>query len=396
MNVRAARALAVLAALAPALSAASRANAQSPPASLLVMDATLRQTGDELRFALRFNRAVPVRELQPRLGRSICVVLSPDRPSRRRACMSRRGARLRATLVRIDEAGFATGAARPLRAANVVVRGTHVTLRAPAGALGVKLGDTVSWRAVLQWREGTGCAVIPGPQPCTQVLPPAGALTLKTRAARRPAFTRLGRLRLLATGDSMIQIVDSYLKQRLGRRRGATVRSDAHIGSGISNPAKRDWVRKAGAQSAGFKPDVTVVFLGANDGYPIAGAQCCDVPWIAAYAKRVEAMMRSYLRGGRSYVYWLTLPTPSRASFVRIYSSVNAAIRRAAQRVGDGVRVIDIARVFTPGGRFRQTITFRGRTINARQADGIHLSTAGASVAATLVIDRLRADRALP
>ncbi|MEA2142638.1 MAG: hypothetical protein QOI64_1068, partial [Solirubrobacteraceae bacterium] len=47
------------------------------------------------------------------------------------------------------------------------------------------------------------------------------------------------------------------------------------------------------------------------------------------------------------------------------------------------------------GGRFRQTITFRGRTIDARQPDGIHLSFAGASVAATLVIDRLRADGAL-
>ena len=237
---------------------------------------------------------------------------------------------------------------------------------------------------------------MPGPGSCRQVLPAAGALELRTRQAQRPAFTRLRRLRLLATGDSMIQIVDSYLMQRLGRRRGSTVRSDAHVGSAISNPRKLDWVRRARGQTSGFKPDVTVVFLGANDGFPLAGAPCCGEAWVATYAKRVAAMMRSYLRGGRSYVYWLTLPTPKRAAFVRIYSRVNSAIRRAARRVGDGVRVIDIARVFTPGGRFRQTITFRGKTINARQADGVHLSTAGASVAATLVIDRLRADHALP
>jgi len=118
--------------------------------------------------------------------------------------------------------------------------------------------------------------------------------------------------------------------------------------------------------------------------------------WVGAYAERVEAMMRSYLRGGRSYVYRLTLPTPKRASFVRIYSRVNVAIKRAAARVGDGVRVIDIARVFTPGGRLREAITFRGRTINARQPDGVHLSTAGAAVAATPVVVRLRADHALP
>jgi len=75
---------------------------------------------------------------------------------------------------------------------------------------------------------------------------------------------------------------------------------------------------------------------------------------------------------------------------------VNVAIRRAAERVGGGVRAIHTARVFTPGGRFRQTITFRGRTIDARQADGVHLSTAGALFAATLIVDRLRADHALP
>jgi hypothetical protein len=107
-------------------------------------------------------------------------------------------------------------------------------------------------------------------------------------------------------------------------------------------------------------------------------------------------MMRSYGRGGRSLVYWLTLPTPRRGDFVRVYRAVNAAIGRAAARVGDGARVIDLVPVFTPGGRFRRTVTFRGRTVDARQDDGIHLSSAGASIAAELVIDRLRADHALP
>lgn len=395
-NARCRRALVVIACLLALTPSPSPAVAQTPLPSLLVTSPTLRQVGGELHFGLRFNRPLPVRELQPRRGRSVCVVLSPDRPSRRRVCMSRRDGRLRTTLVRVDASGAASGVARPLRGARVVVRGAHVMLRAPAAALRVRLGGTVSWRTVVQWQDGSGCAMVPGPASCRQILPAAGTLVFRTRAARRPAFTRLGRLRLLATGDSMIQIVDSYLEQRLGRRRGVSVRSDAHIGSGISKPAMFDWVRKARGQSSGFKPDVTVVFLGANDGFPLAGADCCEQAWVAAYARRVEAMMRSYLRGGRSYVYWLTLPTPRRASFVRIYSRVNIAIRRAAGRVGGGVRVIDIARIFTPGGRFRQTITFRGRTINARQADGVHLSTAGASVAATLVIDRLRADRALP
>ncbi len=143
------------------------------------------------------------------------------------------------------------------------------------------------------------------------------------------------------------------------------------------------------------------MFIGANDGFPMktrsgATAPCCRAAWTAEYARRVESMMRSYLRGGRSYVYWMTLPTPRRNDFARVYRAVNKAIKRAGARVGRGARVIDLVKVFTPGGRFRQYVRFRGKTVNARQGDGVHLSTAGASIAATLLIDRLRVDHALP
>jgi uncharacterized protein len=211
---------------------------------------------------------------------------------------------------------------------------------------------------------------------------------------------RRGGLRLLATGDSMIQIVDDDLKSRLDRR-AAAVRSDARIGTGISKLAQLDWIRTPRGQASGFKPDVTIMFLGANDGFPMRTpsgrrVECCDRGWVREYARRVASMMRSYVRGGRSLVYWLTLPTPRRGDFARVSRAVNVAIGRAAARVGDRARVIDLVPVFTPGGRFRGTITFRGRTVAARQEDGIHLSPAGAWIAATLVIDRLRADRALP
>jgi lysophospholipase L1-like esterase len=394
-------ALVALAALLLALAPAPPAGAESPAPSLQVTDTVLRQIEGDLQFGVRFNRVLPVQDLQPRRGRLVCVLLSPDRPARRRACVSRRGGRLRATLARVDETGAAAGVTRPLHGARIVVRGGFMTLRAPADMLRVRLGELVSWRTYVQWQDGSGCAVAAEPAACTQILPATGALSLATRVPRRPAFTRRHRLRLLATGDSMIQVIDGYLEQRLDRRRATTVRSDPHVSSGITKPRPLDWLGKARGQSSAFKPDVTVMFLGANDGFPLrsaagATARCCDEAWVSAYARRVEAMMRSYLRGGRSYVYWLTLPTPRRASFVRTYSGVNVAIKRAADRVGGGVRVVDLARVFTPEGRCCQTLTFRGSTINARQPDGIHHSTAGASVAATLIVDQLRADHALP
>ncbi|MDP2712919.1 MAG: GDSL-type esterase/lipase family protein, partial [Solirubrobacteraceae bacterium] len=271
----------------------------------------------------------------------------------------------------------------------------------PARALRVTLGGPVSWQATVTWDDGGPCAQSPEPHGCAQTVPRTGARQLRTRAQRRPAFVRGGRLRLLATGDSMIQIVDGFLKQRLERRRATSVRSDARISTGLSKPSLLDWVARARSQARSLRPDVTVMMIGANDGFPMkarggASVACCDAGWVAEYARRVESMMRSYRRGGRSYVYWMTLPAPRGSTFAQIYGAVNAAIRRAATRVGAGVRVIDLAAVFTPGGRFRQHVTFRGRTVSARQRDGVHLSTAGASIAATLLIDRLRADGALP
>ena len=372
-----------------------------PSVQLTGMSAT--QLGADLRFVMRFNRALPVAELRGNLARSVCVVVSPQAATRRRACVGAggNGGLLAAKLARVDARGAALERPRALRDARIEAHDAVLTLRVPAAALRVTLGRALRWQAFVRWRDGSGCDLLPDRRACTQLLPATGASLLATRPApRATAARRPQTLHLLATGDSMIQTIDGHLARALRSRRGTTVRSDARPGTGISKPADVDWVRRARGQAADVRPDVTVVFLGANDGFAIkrrgGTAACCGPAWVAAYATRVEAMMRSYLRGGRAYVYWLTLPAPRPASFARVFPRVNEAIRRAAKRVRGGVRVIDLVPVFTPGGEFRQTITFRGRTIDARQPDGIHLSLAGAAVAATLVIDQLRADHALP
>jgi lysophospholipase L1-like esterase len=208
---------------------------------------------------------------------------------------------------------------------------------------------------------------------------------------------RAGRLRLLATGDSMIQIVDSYLARRL-EPRGAKVRSDAHISTGITNPSMLNWISHARSSAREIKPDVTVMFLGANDGFPLpekggSRAACCGGPWIDVYANRVTTMMRSYLRKGSGRVYWLLLPTPRGKNFQMVFRGVNAGIQRAATRFDmSAVRVLDLRKTFTPGGRFRQTIRYKGKTVSVRQGDGVHLNTKGASITADIILRALRAD----
>ncbi len=365
----------ILAALAGAVPATAMTQAPQPdPAapSLRIERASLQQAGGDLRLRLRFSRTVAVGQIDPARARFVCLVLGSSSQRQRRVCVSRKHGGLIARLAMLDGDGTIAGPTRVLRRARIAVADDELTLRVPAASLRISLGKPVAWRAVITWYDGGPCERTPGPARCTQFVPASRTATLETRRTR-PAFARAGHLRLLATGDSMIQIVDSFLVQRLGARRGASVRSDARISTGISKAFDLDWVRRAREQARSVHPDVTAIAIGANDGFPMktpsgASVACCGGGWVAEYARRVESMMRSYARGGRSYVYWMTLPLT----------------RLAARRTGSTTRHV------------RTYVTFRGRTVNARQDDGIHLSTAGASIAATLLIDRLRADRALP
>jgi hypothetical protein len=103
-------------------------------------------------------------------------------------------------------------------------------------------------------------------------------------------------------------------------------------------------------------------------------------------------MMRSYARNGAGTVYWLLLPTPRSQNFARVFRPVNRALRRAANSFPGVVHVIDLGHTFTPGGRFRQTMIWHGRRVSVRQADGVHLSIAGASIATELIVRRMRRD----
>jgi lysophospholipase L1-like esterase len=206
-----------------------------------------------------------------------------------------------------------------------------------------------------------------------------------------------GRLSVLVTGDSMAQIFDHYLADGLGG--GAAVRSEAHISTGLSKPSMLDWVVNSRSQARRVRPDVTIVFIGANDGFPMptpsgATAPCCDRSWVKEYARRAAEMMRAYRRGAAGRVFWLTLPAPRGGSFRTVFGPVNAAIRQAARRT-PGVEVVPIDRIFTPGFVYRDTLLHGGRHVQVRQRDGVHLNNAGASIAAQRTIARMRAKRVL-
>ncbi len=201
-------------------------------------------------------------------------------------------------------------------------------------------------------------------------------------AAHRP-------LTVLATGDSEIQVLDDQLASALSGR--ARVIGEAHISTGLSKLGFFNWLARAKTQAQTIHPDVTVMSIGANDGFPIGGAQCCGPAWVDGYAARARQMIASYLRHGAGRVYWFLLPTPRKADFVPVYQAVDAGFIKAAAAFPGRAHVVDIRPIFSPGGHYRQFVG----SVNARESDGIHLSAAGDKIALTYLLGRMRADGTL-
>ena len=317
------------------------ATAQAPP-PLSLTGAIVHQVGEDLAARLSFDAPVPAVA-----GQHVCVTFRAGR-----ACLHGAGARV---AQRRHGAWVVIGRAR------VQHHGNDVMLRAAARRLRVPFGRTVRWTASADARTLRG--------------------TLRTH-----------RLRLLATGDSMIQVTDDILRDRLGARRRVT--DEAHVSTGISKAGVfgLNWMHHAATQARSIHPDATVVWIGPNEGFPIDGVSCCGPAWVKGYADRARSMMRAYRRRGRAVVYWLTLPIPRSDKLARVLRAVNRAILRAARSAGSGVHVIDMRRVFTPHGHFQQRACYHGYCFSARQPDGVHLSLAGSRVAADIIVRRLRAD----
>jgi lysophospholipase L1-like esterase len=203
---------------------------------------------------------------------------------------------------------------------------------------------------------------------------------------------------LLVTGDSMAMPLDVETARRVADSdEDVDVQRDPHVGTGISKSGLVDWGKLSTQHVKERHPDAVVVFIGANEGFPLPGPKgdnvdCCGPDWAAAYANRVRRMMNTYRQGGTARVYWLKLPIPRDDDFAEVSRTVNAAIEVAAQPFRAQVRVLDMAELFTPGGKYRDAMTLDGRKRIVRDPDGIHLNEAGAGLAADKVLEAVRRD----
>lgn len=200
---------------------------------------------------------------------------------------------------------------------------------------------------------------------------------------------------VLVTGDSMSMPLDAEIARALADD-GIEVVRDPHVGTGLSITGIVDWGRLSTRQVEKDTPEAVIMFVGANEGFPLRYAgrevQCCSPEWAAAYATRARTLMNNYRQGGAARVYWLLLPAPRDERRQEISNTVNAAITAAAAPYLAHVRVLDMPAIFTPGFEYSDAIDVDGRETLVREEDGIHLNDEGSAIAAEEVLERMRQD----
>jgi hypothetical protein len=111
-----------------------------------------------------------------------------------------------------------------------------------------------------------------------------------------------------------MQVLDGDLAADL-RPYGVAVTSAAYPSSGLTVPGQLSWQTRARRLVAKLAPDITIVSMGANEGYAIpapAGAPvyCCAAAWTAGYGRLVAKLARSLLRGQAATALWFELAAP--------------------------------------------------------------------------------------
>jgi hypothetical protein len=270
----------------------------------------------------------------------------------------------------------------------------------PAGAIADRLplaglaDDATSWLSPDDKLDAKETFTSSSPRSRARVPPVTAAAFDPARIGATPPPKR--RLQtLLVTGDSMATPLDAHVARKLTDV-GVKVIRDPHLGSGISKTFLVDWGELSASQVRRNRPDAVVMFIGANEGFPMPGASgrnvsCCGPDWAAAYANRARQVANTFRQNGRARVYWISLPTPRAANRQRVARVVNAAIAVAAEPWRRQVRVVDTVPIFTPKG-YRDAMSVHGTETIVRQADGIHLNDAGAGLLAETLLTRLRRD----
>lgn len=210
------------------------------------------------------------------------------------------------------------------------------------------------------------------------------------------ASARAAPKRLLLLGSSMMAgAFGSILEDRFGKL-GYAVHRRPRSASGLSRPDFFDWFAEGERLRRDFRPTVSLVIFGANDGQGIwMGGKARAEQWIrwhedgwrAEYARRVNRLADVLGPRGEP-VIWVGAPVmrpPKLNARVQILNGIYE--REMAWR--PRALFVDMSAVLADrNGNYTEYVRHEGKTLQARSPDGVHVSRHGAKVMVDHIMPR--------
>jgi len=267
------------------------------------------------------------------------------------------------------------------------------------------LTHTAITRYKTPWPHGVGTPVVPRPSATPGAgkarkhhpAPPIKRLPVPTAtsspiAQLRP-LTAANPLRLLVTGDSLTGYLGPILINEAASAGPVQGFVDTHNGTGLTRPDFVDWSLVAQQQVAADHPDAVVVMMGGNDFQNMTlpnGAffQAGTAAWTKEYERRAAICMRIWSQGGKTRVYWLSMPPARDPTWAYDDGQINVALKEAAALV-PGAEYVNILGPVTKGGHYTDFIYDHGQAVLIREVDGVHLNVAGSTIVANEMLTHL-------
>jgi hypothetical protein len=229
--------------------------------------------------------------------------------------------------------------------------------------------------------------------------PPAGASRQRVSTATTTSLgglpplvpTATAPLRVLEIGDSLGIDLGDQLQSQLDAT-GMVRTTVASLGdTGLANVSFYDWPAQLATLLIADRPQVVVVFIGANDDQGLLVDGLAAAPgspsWATAYAQRVDDVLRESTTAG-ARVVWIGMPPMQSPDLNAAMKRQNMIYSQESARFPGTLYIASTPVLGTSSGLFQLTgVDLSGQQVALRTPDGVHLTPAGAALLANAVID---------
>lgn len=200
-------------------------------------------------------------------------------------------------------------------------------------------------------------------------------------------------LRVLEIGDSLGIDLGDQLQAELDTT-GMVHTTVAALGdTGLANASYYDWPAHLTGLLVDDRPQILVVFIGANDdqGLYVDGAAAApgSPSWVAGYRQRVDDILGEATSTGVRVV-WVGMPPMANAELNAAVESENLIYEQETAMFPGTLWVSSTGVLGDAAGGYESTgADASGAPVSWRTEDGVHLTPAGSALLAATVIDAI-------